>query len=310
MNGPAFYRGNGLLIRSDIALPEYNPCTGGTPDAVIETSDAAKRAATRAEPQTWEYGGFQTSPDGPVLVVPDIASFLITQGRHIAVSPMDGADPGMVKLYLMGSAMGMLFHQRGQLILHGAAVLPGTGAPDPGISLFTGPSGAGKSTLSAHLAQLGHAVLGDDTLPLISGEAAAPVAWPGARVFKLCTDAVARLPGSSFSTVAEGYEKVFVENQAPAPDRPTPLREIMLLERGEGPARLEPVNGLQAVAVIAGNTYRPEYLRMLGAEARHFEQVTQLITHVRVYRLTRPWDSNRMADVLDLLARHWRQGSA
>ncbi|MFK7945348.1 MAG: hypothetical protein AB8B85_20900 [Paracoccaceae bacterium] len=296
-----FYRGSGLLFRSDIALSEYIPAEPGPPDVCIETGHSASEAASRAEPQTWEYDGFQASPDGPVLVVPDIASYLVTGGRHIAVSPITGGDPGMVKLYLMGSAIGMLFHQRGQLILHGAAV-----AHASGVTLFTGPSGAGKSTLAAHLAARGNAVLGDDTLPLFADNVGVPTAWPGARMFKLCTDAAETLPDTTTWSIAGAYEKVFARNAAPAPEQPLPLRDIVLLERGEGAPKLTPVEGLQAVALIAQNTYRPEYLRLINAESRHFEQIAALTAHVRTWRLIRPWDAAKVPETLDMLEAHWR----
>lgn len=298
-----YYRGCGLLFCSDIELPEYTPISKptGAPDCVIETGDKAARAAAQAEPQNWEYDGFQRSPDGPVIVVPDVASYLVTGGRHIAVSPDGGGDPGMVRLYLMGSAIGMMFHQRAQVVLHGAAVIGSRG-----VTLFTGASGVGKSTLAAYLASRGHQVLGDDTLPLVINQDGVPSAWPGARVFKLCEDTAAAVPGTEQTAIADSYEKVFVRNTAPAPDHPVPLREIVLLERGDGAPTLTGVQGLEAVALIARNTYRPEYLRLLGAEARHFQQITALSAHVDVYRLTRPWDAARMDETLALLDAHWR----
>ena len=304
MSSHGYYRGNGLLFRSDIDLPEYAPAEPGPADAVIETGAAAAQAAAKADPQTWEYDGFQRSPDGPVIVVPDVASYLVNNGRHIAVSPAPGSDPGMVRLYLMGSGLGMLFHQRGQVILHGAAVVG-----PKGVTLFTGASGAGKSTLAAHLASHGHQVLGDDTLPLEIAPDGRPTAWPGAHVFKLCGDAAARLPDIAQTAIADQYEKVFVENTAPAPDRPIALHEIVLLERGEDamPPVITPVSGLEAVALIARNTYRREYLRLLGEEARHFHQITALSAHVKVHRLTRPWDAMRMDETLALLDQHWRK---
>lgn len=300
MTAPAFYRGSGLLFQSDIALTEYTSVPAGNPDAVIETGERAARAAAAAEPQTWEYDGFQASSLGPVIVVPDVAAYLVTGGNRIDVSPVEGSDPGMVRLYLIGSAIGMLFHQRGQVILHGAAVVQPSG-----ITLFTGPSGAGKSTLAAHLAGRGHAVLGDDTLPLDWEGGNAPKAWPGARVFKLCQDAADRLETTGQTRIAQSYEKIFVDNPCPVPEMPVPLAEIVLLERTEATPELTRMDGLEAVAMIARNTYRPEYLRLIGTEGRHFEQIAALSTHVRTYRLARPWDATRLDETLDLLSAHW-----
>ena len=305
MSKGSYYRGSGLLFRSDIALDDFAPAEPGPPDVVIETGPQAAQAAERAEEQSWAYGGFQISPDGPVIAVPGIAAYLITEGRHIAVSPAPNAAPGLMRLYLMGSALGMVFHQRGQLILHGAAVARG-GA----LTLFTGPSGAGKSTLAAHLARRDYPVLGDDTLPLTTGSDDLPMAYPGARMFKLCEDAALRLSDTPLPRLAPDYGKVLFKNIAPAAYHALPLAEIVLLERGEGPAALHAIQGLQAVAMIAQNTYRPEYLGLLGTEARHFEQVAALSTHVRCYRLQRPWEPDRIEESLDVLEAHWRDAGS
>lgn len=303
MSSTRYYRGSGLLVRSDISLPEYTEAAPGTPDVVIAVGTAATQAIARAAPQTWEFGGFQIAPEGPVFTVDGVGDFLVTGGARIDVSPHAGHDPAMLRLYLMGSGVGMLFHQRGQMVLHGAAVVHSRG-----VTLFTGPSGAGKSTLAAHLGARGHAILADDTLPLEQTGDGRFAAWPGSRVFKLWQDTLEQLPTPTDCTpIGQRSTKFFVRNAGAAPEKALPLDEIILLDRADGPPRLTPIAGLEAVALISSNTYRPEFLRLIeGGEADHIAQAAALSASVRTLRLSRPWDPARISETLDMLDAHWQ----
>ena len=303
MSAEHWYRGYGLLFRSDIDLPELTPTEPGREDAVIRLGTEARGAWEAVAPDAARHAGFCDSPSGPVMRVDDVADFLVREGREIIVSLVPDADAGAVRLFLIGSAMGMLFHQRGQLVLHGAAV-----ARHTRMTIFVGESGAGKSTLAAHLGLAGHAVLADDTLPLQRAADGRFTAWPGSRVFKLWQDAVEGLGHrpDDLERITNRYQKFFFPNEAVAPDRPVVLDEIILLERGTDAPQLEPVEGLLALQVIAENAYRPEYVPLLGRETPHFQNVAALSGAVRTYRLTRPWDAGRIAETVALLERHWQ----
>jgi hypothetical protein len=50
------------------------------------------------------------------------------------------------------------------------------------------------------------------------------------------------------------------------------LAEILVLETGEGVPRIEPLDGIHALQAVAINTYRPEYIALLGRHDEHFRQ--------------------------------------
>lgn len=303
MSEPRFYRGHGLLFSSEIVLPEFMPADPGTPDVTIRIGEQANGAAEKVDFSIGgAYGGFFPTPDGPVLLVGEVANFLVPNGREIFVSPVPGHDPGMVRLYLNGSATGMLFHQRGQFVLHGAALLHG-----PGVTVFVGHSGAGKSTLAAHLSASGHAVLADDTLALMQDDAGRFVVWPGSCLFKLARDSLQSLPdpGSGHEQVGNRFNKVYYTNPVVAEDRPAPLTRIVQLDRADGPPTLTPLTGLDALQLVAANAYRPEYVALLGHEAEHFRRTARLSGAVETLRLTRPWDLDAMPETIALLERRW-----
>jgi hypothetical protein len=297
-----WHRAHGLLFCSEISMPEFAEASLGSADVVIRLGPEAAEARTEADLAKGVFAGFLSTPAGPVLAVPEIADFLVRDGREILITPAEGHEPGMLRLYLQGSVIGMLFHQRGQLVLHGAAVVR-----EGKISVFTGPSGAGKSTLAAHLGRQGFAVLADDTLPLSRTSYGGFQAWPGSRVFKLWKDALERIgtPDGDLPPIGNRFDKFMFTNPCAAPDRPAPLAEIILLDRGDGPAQLAEVKGLEAMALVAENAYRPEYVPLLGRDAAHFRLAAELSGAVRVLRLTRPWDAARMPETLDCLTAHW-----
>jgi hypothetical protein len=57
--------------------------------------------------------------------------------------------------------------------------------------------------------------------------------------------------------------------------------------------------------VISQNTYRPEYVPLLGREAEHFRLCSRLAGRVPVSRLRRPWALERLGETLALLRAHW-----
>jgi len=127
----------GLVTVSELDLPELrrDAASESIPDIVISLGVIAE--AERAS-------GMYKTADGALLVVEDVARYLIKDGAQIVVEPRPGTPLANVRLFLLGSAMGMLIHQRGLLPLHGNSI-----EIDGCAFAFVGQSGAGKSTLAA-----------------------------------------------------------------------------------------------------------------------------------------------------------------
>lgn len=294
------YRCFGLSIDSEVPLIEFlESDPGPSADIVIRRGEGIE-ALWR---ETGGGEGFRPAPGGGFAMHVEGVTYRVRGGREITVEARPGADPGLVRLYLLGSALGMALHQRGMLVLHGATVESGPGEA----AMFVGDSGEGKSTLAAVMAARGRAVFGDDTMPVGPGGEV----WPGSRVFKLWSDTLALVDaGEPLEPLANRLDKFFCGNPRVAPDRPALLARLYLLEASDGgEPRLEPVEGLEALRVIAAQTYRPEYLALLGREAEHFRQCAALARLVDVRKLVRPWDAGRLGETADLLERHWQRES-
>lgn len=304
-----YYRGYGLLFQSEIELPELTPADAGNPDICLSVSDVAAQALEELETRERANYWFAPTSKGHVLELPDQAVLLVPNDRQVILSPAEGCDLDFVRLFIIGSVVGILFHKRGQLVLHGAAVLH-----DRGVSVFVGESGAGKSTLAAHMGDRGFPILSDDTLPIAQTPEKGFVAWPGSRVFKLWRDALGVL-GRTTSELREVHantEKFFTPNPLVAPDAPHPVFEVIVLDAAEddAPPRLEKLASLTALQQINENAYRPNLVRLLGRETPHFQVTAALAGAVHTYTLTRPWDLSRIDESVDLMLAHWRDHPA
>ena len=83
--------------------------------------------------------------------------YLVQNGNEIIVEPAADSLASDVRVFLLGSCIGALLHQRGLLVIHAGAVYTEKGAV-----LFTGHSGCGKSTLLGELMRRGYKMMVDD----------------------------------------------------------------------------------------------------------------------------------------------------
>jgi len=273
------HRCYGLTIHSEIPLPDLGPTAAAGPDV-----DVTVRRATLGEPPATAIRlplGLWRDEGLIGLDVPETASFVVRRGSEILVDAAPAADPANVRLFLLGTVMGALMSQRGNLVLHGNAFRVGDAC-----AVVVGRSGAGKSTLAAEFLRRGHEVLSDDVVPVDP----AGFALPGHPRIKLWEDAVARLglDASSLDRVTTSVEK-FQLPISRACTEPLPLRWLYVLERHAEPDLVvTPANGAEVFALLHEHTYRNELLAGDPVLHDHLTQCARLARSARVCRITRP----------------------
>jgi hypothetical protein len=255
--------------------------------------------------------GLQVADDAVMLTVKGAARYLVDSGREIVVDPFPGTPQRNVRLFLLGSALGILCHQRGLLPLHANAIVAGGAAV-----AFAGPSGIGKSTLAAHFQRAGYEVLCDDVCMIRFDGAGQPFAWPGLPRLKLWGDAA-----KAFGIDHHGFEPVYEEmdkynvplrlagGQAggkAAVARPIPFRRLYVLSRADdgGAGAIVQLRGQRAMEAVMAQTYRGLYLDPMGLRARHFRHCAALLAHAEVYAAARAWGYDEFASEADRLERH------
>jgi hypothetical protein len=277
------YRLFDLVVRSGIELPELAPAADGAPaDVEIRRGDIA--------PAEGEAAGFNILAGGALLNVPEVGRFAVLGGREVVVESADGASERNQRLYLLGSVMGALLHQRRLLPLHANAIVLGGRAV-----AFCGHSGAGKSTVAAWFHDRGDPVLADDVCAIAASGGGA-LALPGVPRLRLWRDALEKggRSAADYSRSFESMDKWDVPTrQAQAAAAPVPLDRIYVLAKAEAPIDgpvIRRLSGIDGVNALVANTYRGRYVQIAGLTASHLATCLAVARAVPIFEAVRSWD--------------------
>lgn len=210
-------------------------------------------------------------------------------------------------MYLLGSALGALLHQRHWLPLHISAV-----ETPAGIWGFTGHSGAGKSTLAAWLhCRYGWKLVSDD-VGVIKPEEGQPTLYPGPPRLKLWKDALERLGIERQGLVRDltRKEKFHLTQHQGFKTNNGPLKALVMLEKGhdDEKACVETIKGVEAFRIVMSATYLPEWGQRFNGPARLMRYGADLTRQIRVYRYRRPWSLENMEQSLTPLLQRIHDG--
>lgn len=294
----------GLTIKSDIELaevPAWLPCE---PDIIVrfgQVEDLQKASFISDE--------FAESRNAFFVVVKGVACFRVANGMEVVVQPFVKAgelDPASsqlrdIRLYLMGSVLGICLMQRSILPMHVSALF----ADDSAIA-FTGPSGAGKSTTAAALASiLGWQLLADDVarFELLPDRC---VIYPGAQRLRLKADALQHLDlGEGFEKVANGAGRVKFQRSclASGGQHSAVLGALVILGvAGESQApRLSRLHGAEAFQVCRAAMYRPFFAKRLLPPAVKMALLSGIARSVPVFLWERSFQLSAMNENIDAL---------
>ncbi|WP_290787467.1 hypothetical protein [Halomonas sp.] len=306
-----YYTTYGLTIGSQLELPELESLPPETsPDIRIQAGELADHLEIAEVSTPW----LQCSSNRCQFLLDGIGRYRVEQGRRIRVDRRlnlargSTANESDVRVYLLGSAMGALLHQRHWLPLHISAV-----QTPAGVWGFTGDSGAGKSTLAAWLHyRYGWKMVSDD-VGVIKPEETLPTLYPGPPRLKLWKDALERLGIDRQGLVRDltRTEKFHLNRHQGFSHEIEPLRALVMLERaadGEAPS-LEAVSGIDAFKVVMSAIYLPEWGEHFSGPARLMQCGSDLAQRIRVYRYRRPWSLENVEASLTPLIQHIHHGA-
>ncbi len=229
---------------------------------------------------------YQTAPGRFRLAIDGVAGYLVTGGREIVVEPAAGADEASVRVFLLGSAMGALLHQRGLLPLHASAIEHGGRA-----IAFAGHSGQGKSTLAAAFHRAGYRVLADDVCAVRVEDGGPPMVYPAYPELKLWADAIDKLEidPEGLARARPQLEKSCLPTGEALAQQPLPISRLYLLSTtNTDELELRPIDGMAKLEALSRHTYRRRFLDGLGGKQDHFKLCVAVSRHARVTRVVRP----------------------
>ena len=303
MYGP--YSLCGWRIRSALSLPELSlwpaeSCTASQDIQILRGPDLTS---------TFDAFTYELEPAGTFLLqLPGLATYRVSSdATTVMISCHPEADLQLLRAHLYGSILAVLCFGHGLLPLHGACVSLGKNAV-----IFTGASGRGKSTMAAAFARSGYRVLCDDVcgVELLCGQAQV---WPAFPRLKLLPDAIEAFcldTDTLYTQAAKGIKGHFLLDQ-PEMDHPCaalPIAALYLIEDNDGDEidflRLRGAAGFLAVRE---QIHRSNMGATLGMRAEIFRDLSDLLTAVPVFRLSRPRNLTRIADVVQAVARRHPQ---
>lgn len=215
---------------------------------------------------------------GMILIgTPDKVWFKIIDGSQIIVNSALDISDSLLSVYLIGSCMGAILHQRGMLPLHGSCVTNGADTV-----LIMGNSGAGKSTLAAEFLANGWKLLTDDVAVIkeIDGIAVVQSSFPSQKLwidslnnsFHDKEQAQSLYTQNNQNKYNVSVEEMFYEGTVP-------LSHIVRLIAADEESGTYPIEGMAKVNQLMANTYCP-YMILKENQPRHFQRCITLAQKV------------------------------
>ena len=271
-----------MKVASEIALPELlTSALKSPPDLVIEQGKTPDHLVNcKNKGVTYEIAPheFLQNLDG-------IASYHVSAGNRIVVEPKPGANESDVRLFLLGTCLGAILHQRKILAIHASAI-----EHEGKAVLFTGISGAGKSTTANAFRLQGFKMLTDDVCP-VDFRNDRPYALPGYPQSKLWEDTLERL-----DIDFEELEKIRIQVQK----RRLPIkgdfvgepREVkamyVLRPHNKDEVRMMELQNARRFQAVKNMTYRRYLLKEMGAQTYHFVNGMKLAQAIPIKSIVRP----------------------
>lgn len=283
LNG-VVYKAFGLCISSEFLLPELAQMSelDTQSDVVVRRMDLTSDWAQLAKP----HQKFTVSENMFMFHIPDTAIFRIQNGENIDVSVMEGAEEAKIRLYVLGTCMGVLLMQRKILPLHGSAIEINGKA-----YAFVGDSGAGKSTLASAFLNRGYRLISDDVIAVTLSEDHIPMVMPAYPQQKLWQESLTEfgVETSSLQAIFDRETKYLVPVPTKFANEPMPLVGIIELNKTASDGiQIRPIEGLEKLRTLYNHTFRSSLLERLQLLDWHFMTTVLISKHMDFHQLRRP----------------------
>ncbi len=255
--------------------------------------------------------GFALARTGTSLVAwcSATGSYLLDPSRgRLSIEPARGTTPAW-EHRLLAMVVPILLAERGDLVLHAAAVVVGGRAV-----LLCGPARRGKSTLALTLAALGNPVLAEDGV-VVTLEGDLPVAWPGPRGIRLKDDSAVAFarslsaddPKPTYWSGATARTRigagVALHSLPPGSEagRPAPLGAVVALGERRDELAVERLTRAEAVPALVQSLFhagRSDGLRPA------YRRAVRLAALIPAFRATLPDDLRRASHASAELCSH------
>jgi len=271
------YAAFGLIIDSPIEIPELVPCED-SPDVQISLGlvpyDDHQTSIT-----------YVISQNKFAFKINDLAKFLVRNGNEIIIEPLPSADFQTLRVYLLGTAFGVLLIQRCLVPIHGSAIEINSKAV-----ILTGNCGAGKSTLASWFLKSGFNYLSDD-ISVISMENNIPFVSSSFEQRRVNLDSALMLgfDVESLTPACSHDEKFIIKTPHQFISNPIHLSSIIQIEEASiSEVTIEKIKGIKKIHTIVENVYCSILFDELGFSDEFFNHCVEIAKSVSIYKIRRP----------------------
>ncbi len=270
----------GLIIDSCIELPQL-PKSEGIPQIRIEWGDVPPvlEESHKTTPR------FQAKPGCILIKGENSARILVSQGTHIQVQRLQGANDHTIRSFILSSALGAILHQRNLLPLHASGI-----KTNDKCVIFCGRPGTGKSTIANFFLRRQYELHTDDICVIKLDEEQNPLVFPTYPQLKLWGETIEKNGDnvSSYSPVPSFPNKYFVPVNR-FNSLPLHIKSIFILAPYEKDTiEILPIKGMNKHKALKFQTYRRRFLDGLGTTQSHFNIAVKVAQQVPMFRVHRP----------------------
>ena len=279
-----YYKAFGLIFKSCIRHPEFMAEPAVSEADCLISYGTVPQKLNRPE----SVGGvYQMKDQQFLLKIEHVGRYLIQNGDKITIEKMPGASDRETIVFLWASAVAVLLHQRGRLIVHGSSIMQGDQA-----IIFSGPSGSGKSTIaSTFAAYKGAMIISDDISAISMDLSGTPVVLPGYPLMKLWRDSSDKLGLEWDGTrlIRDKVNKMMVNINDKFVHHAVPLRQFYLLSyKNSGPAAITEINGYKKLELLTGKIFRKNFLKKQeSGTVDIFTEASKILPMIRICTIHR-----------------------
>lgn len=284
----------GLVVSSDIALPDVAHAPKGAKTDIEIVQGALHWEASADLLEIDEF--LRGAPSEIWMSIPGKLTMRVIGGRTITYQPSPNLDIAELRAYVLGSGLGALLAQRGNLVFHANAIA----MPDETAIICMGRSGAGKSTTAAAMMLRGHQVLADDVCPVALGG----LIYPGLTRMKLWDETADHL-----GIATAGLERIPGDrpkwniplNHAEIRKPKKPALFVLLDPAPTNKITAKPLTGLAKFSALRNNIYRPMFNQALGCEPECLRRIAELGESVPMVKVSRPDHGFEIEALVDII---------
>lgn len=283
----------GLHVSSELTLRSLNRIKNTSePDVIIQLAPVSESGLPNPRVQ----GKICHIDENKLwLNIPNVASYLVKDGKTITIDPKTRLDSSNINLFLLGSSFGALMQQRGLFLLHGATI-----AFQNHCVAICGRSGIGKSTLAAAFNQNGYDVLGDDICCIHPENHVASSPFQ----IHLLRDSIEKIGLCKEKLNTENFKtnKFCFNHRLKQKNKKKNLKTIYIIEEtNKENLSIKEIKGVNKFNTVFKNIYRPEFIHGLNLKRKYFELCTKTIASVKVYLIQRPKNKYLFKEIMETI---------